>query len=238
MERALTNAGVRGKWMRKTWAVFLLCALIVLSMEYGLYAKGLYVRDRVNLPLKKSPSENSQVMGMANSNDYLDVKEESGDWVKVTTPDGQEGWVATRLLTSETPKALIVEQLNEKVKSLANTIDALQERNKILEKENRELKYSVSNLNTAIGKSKGEYDNLKQASSTYLELKEFHEKLVSADQAKTKQMEALTKENSSLKTSERLKFTLVGGGFIIIGMILGIMLQSVRLKPKRSGYKL
>jgi SH3 domain protein len=177
-------------------------------------------------------------MGMANSNDYLDVKEESGDWVKVTTPDGQEGWVATRLLTSETPKALIVEQLNEKVKSLANTIDALQERNKILEKENRELKYSVSNLNTAIGKSKGEYDNLKQASSTYLELKEFHEKLVSADQAKTKQMEALTKENSSLKTSERLKFTLVGGGFIIIGMILGIMLQAVRLKPKRSGYKL
>ena len=30
---------------------------------------------------------------MANTNDYLEVKEENGEWVKVTTPDGQEvGW--------------------------------------------------------------------------------------------------------------------------------------------------
>lgn len=230
---------IRGGCMRKAWIVVsILCFLGCMVIDSGVYAKGLYVRDRVNVPLKRAPGENSQVIGMASTNDYLTVKEESGEWIKVTTPDGQEGWVSARLLTTETPRALIIEQLNEKVRELSDTIKTLQEQNKTVEKENRDLKYNVGALSSDVGKSKEDYDKLREASTTYLELKADYDKLVNDDKAKSAKIEELAKENSRFKTSERAKFTFVGGGFILIGIILGGILQSLRSKPHRSGYKM
>lgn len=204
----------------------------------SLYAKGLYVRDRVNVPLKRSPSESSQVIGMASTNDYLTVQEEEGDWIKVSTPDGQEGWVSERLLTTETPRALIITQLNEKLRASSDAIKAMEEQNKTLAKENRELQYNISSLSSDVGKSKEEYDKLRSASTTYLELKTQYDKLVSEATIKDRKIDELTKENSRYKTSERIKFTFMGGGFILLGMILGGMLQTVRSKPRKSGYKM
>ena len=143
-----------------------------------------------------------------------------------------------RLLTTETPRALVIDQLNEKLKSMADNVKTLQEQNKTLEKENRELKYQVSTLSTGMGKSKEEYDKLKDASSTYLDLKADYDKLVSEDKVRSKKMEELAKESSRLKTSERVEFTIVGGIFILIGIFLGGMFQSLRSKPKKAGYRL
>jgi len=224
--------------MRKGWIVCLLCAPLCLWAADDAMARGLYVRDRVNIPLKRNANENSQVIGMASTNDYLEVKEEGGEWVKVTTPDGQEGWVPVRLLTTETPRALIIEQLNEKLKAYADNVKSLQDQNKVLEKENRELKFQVSSLSSDVDKSKSDYDNLKEASTTYLDLKADYDKLVAADKERIRRLEALSKEYSRLRTSERVKFTFVGGGFIVIGIILGGMLQTLRGKPKKSGYKM
>jgi SH3 domain protein len=224
--------------MRKIWVICLLCAPLCLWAADDALARGLYVRDRVNIPLKRNANENSQVIGMASTNDYLEVKEEGGEWVKVTTPDGQEGWVPVRLLTTETPRALIIEQLNDKLKAHADNLKGLQDQNKVLEKENRELKFQVGSLSTDVDKSKNDYVNLREASTTYLDLKADYDKLEAVDKERVRKLEDLSKECSRLKTSERVKFTFVGGGFIVIGIILGGMLQTLRGKPKKSGYKM
>ncbi len=218
--------------MRKICLVCLLCASLCWYAVDDALARGLYVRDRVNIPLKRNASENSQVIGMASTNDYLEVKEEGGEWVKVTTPDGQEGWVPVRLLTTETPRALIIEQLNDKMKAYAENLKAVQDQNKALEKENRELKFQVGSLTSDVDKSKSDYVNLREASTTYLDLKADYDKLVAADKERIRKLDELTKEYSRLKTSERVKFT------IVIGVILGGVLQNLRGKPKKSGYKM
>ncbi|HQP31726.1 MAG TPA: hypothetical protein PLB81_10390 [Deltaproteobacteria bacterium] len=64
--------------MRKICLVCLLCASLCWYAVDDALARGLYVRDRVNIPLKRNANENSQVIGMASTNDYLDVKEEGG----------------------------------------------------------------------------------------------------------------------------------------------------------------
>lgn len=219
-------------------AVSILCCLVCMTIGGSLYAKGLYVRDRVNVPLKRAPSENSQVIGMASTNDYLTVQEENGEWTKVTTPDGQEGWVSARLLMTETPRALIIGQLNEKLRASSDTIKTLEEQNKTLAKENRELQNNIGSLSTDVGRSKEEYDKLRTASTTYLELKAEYDKLLNEDKVKARRIDELAKENTRFKTSERIKFTFMGGGFILIGMILGGMLQAVRSRPRKSGYKM
>lgn len=209
-----------------------------LSFGQAVFARGLYVRDRVSIPLKRSPSENAQVVGMAGTNDYLTIQEEGVEWVKVTTPDGQQGWVPERMLSTETPRALIIDQLNEKLRIMGTTLKTVQEQNQVLAKENRELKSNVNTLSTDVGKSKEDFDKLKEASTTYLQLKADYDKLADDNQAKAARLEELGKENSRLKTSERVKFTFAGGGFILLGIILGGMLQSVRSRPRKSGYKI
>ncbi|MGC9324298.1 MAG: TIGR04211 family SH3 domain-containing protein [Desulfomonilia bacterium] len=213
------------------------CLMILLAQAGPLHAKGMYVRDWITISLRTGPSEGARVIGMANTNDYLEVLEEQGEWIRVKTPSGKEGWVQDRYLTTQTPKALIIDQLNEKVQSLTETNRALEEENKQLQKDNRERNFKVSSLTKEIEKAKQGYEELKVASSEYLELKKTYEALLSESQTHAGKIDLLSRENQRLKTSERIVFTLIGGGFIILGMIIGFFLQIIRSRPKKTGYK-
>jgi len=221
------------------WWIIMMCTILMVVAAHSAYAKGVYVRDWITITVRTRPSEDAKIIAMANSNDYLEViQDKPPHWTKVRTSSGKEGWALTRYLSEETPKALIVDQLSEKVKIQAENILALSDENKQLQKENREFRYKISNLTKGVEKSKSEYENLKNASSAYLELKASYDKLMAADKEHQDQMNTLSKENSRLKTSERIKFTLIGGGFVILGLILGVFLHALSARPKKSGYKL
>jgi len=220
--------------MRKTVTIVILLLACVFAQAA---AKGLYVRDWITISVRTAPFESSKIIGLANTNDYLEVLEEKDEWIRVRTPEGKEGWVQDRYLTKQTPKALIIDQLNEKVKSLTENNQVLREENKQLQKDNRERTYKMSSLTKEIDNLKTDYTDLKTESAEYLELKKDNDKLQEEFKAHEEKMRVLEKENSRLKTSERIIFTLVGGGFIILGLVLGVLLQIVRSRPKKAGYK-
>lgn len=222
----------------KRRTLFVMMAIMLLMLPAQGYAKGLYVRDWITISVRSDARDAARVIGMANSNDYLEILQQNEKWAKVRTPDGKVGWVLNRYLTDKTPKALIVDQLSEKVQIQEEKIRSLRDENKQFQKENREQKYKISSLSKDVSKVQGQYDNLKQDSSAYLELKAKHDKLLEQDKSRGAQMEALAAENRSLKNSERLMFILLGGGFVIFGMIIGALFQALRLRPKRAGYKL
>jgi hypothetical protein len=114
----------------------------------------------------------------------------------------------------------------------------LQETNKMLEKENRELKYKLSNSSLEILKAKNAFKKLKDASSDYLNLEESYNKLIETEKLKARQLADLLRENKKLKLSERVKFTLIGGGFIILGLVLGYAIILLKGKSKQTGYRL
>lgn len=220
--------------------MILMALLTVLLMVFCgmLEAKGYYVKERVTLSLKKFPGDSSPAVATANSDDYLEVRDQSGTWVKVMTPKGVEGWTSISYLTNESPRSLIIEQLNAKMASQDDSLRTLQETNKALEKENRELKYKLSNSAVEILKAKNAFQKLKEASSDYLNLEGSYNKLTEAEKLKSRQLDDLTRENKKLKLSERVKFTLIGGGFIILGLVLGYAINLLRGKSRQTGYKL
>lgn len=223
--------------MRKTMTVIIVFLAFALAPLVQAGAKGLYVRDWITISVRTAPYETSKIIGLANTNDYLESLEEQEEWTKVRTPEGKEGWVQNRYLTKQTPKALLIDQLNEKVKSLTENNQVLREENKQLQKDNRERTYKMSALTKDVENVKTDYDNLKTASAEYLDLKKGYEELQREFKAHSEKMGVLEKENSRLKTSERIIFTLVGGGFIILGLVIGVLLQIVRSRPKKAGYK-
>ena len=223
--------------IRRILMVFLLCSVFSLVPFHQADAKGVYVRDWITISVRSSPSEGARTINLGNTNDFFEVIEEREEWTKVRTTEGKEGWVQNRYLTTQTPKALIIDQLNEKVKSLAEDNMTLREENKQLQKEHRERNYKISSLSKEVDKVEKEYAELKSASSEYIELKKNYEDLQAEYAAQVEKMEVLAKENSRLKTSDRLIFTFMGGGFIILGLVIGVLLQIYRGRPKKAGYR-
>jgi SH3 domain protein len=223
----------------REFIILILVAAVLFVIPCGmLEARGYYVKERVTLALKKSPADSSPAAGYATSDDYLEVRDQSGNWVKVVTPKGVEGWASLSYLTNESPRSLIIEQLNAKIASQNDSVRMFQESNKALEKENRELKYKLSNSALEIQKSKNAFNKLKEASSDYLNLEQSYNKLAEAEKLKAGQLEELLKENRELKLSERIKFTLIGGGFIILGLVLGFAINLLKGKSRQTGYRL
>jgi len=223
--------------MRKIMTGFIVFLAFAVAPLQPAGAKGLYVRDWITISVRTAPHDTSKITGLANTNDYLETLEEQEEWTKVRTPEGKEGWVMNRYLTKQTPKALIIDQLNEKVKSLTKNNQVLREENKQLQKDNRERSYKMSSLSKDIENLKTDYSDLKTSSAEYLELKKSYEDLQGEFKEHSEKVGVLEKENSRLKTSERIIFTLIGGGFIILGLVIGVFLQLVRSRPKKAGYK-
>lgn len=218
-------------------AIVLACLSLILAPLSNAPAAGLYVRDGASVPVREAPYENSRITGMSTQNDYLVIFESRGDWLRIKTPKGEEGWVQSRFLTRQMPKTLVLDQLNEKIKSLTEENLTLQEENAQLQKENRERSYKISGASKEIDDARKQYDALKQESGQYLDLKSRYLALQGQYREASEKLEQTTKENNRLKTSERLVFTLVGGGFIVIGLVVGTLLQFIRTKPKKGGYK-
>lgn len=201
------------------------------------HAAGLYVRDGVSAMIREFPYDNSRVMAMAQANDYLEIFEGRGEWLRIKTPKGEEGWIQNRFLTKTMPKKLVIDQLNEKIKALTDENTALQEENAQLQRDSRERNYKMSGFSKELEDSRKQYDTLRQESSHYLDLKNRYDTLQAQFKESADRMDQLKRENSRMKTSERLIFTLVGGGFIIIGLVIGTLLQFFRVKPQKGGYK-
>jgi SH3 domain protein len=224
--------------MKKSLILIFILSVVLMIPCGMLEAKGYYVKERLTLSLKKFPGDSSPAIGSASSDDYLEERDQSGGWVKVATSKGVEGWTLIAYLTSESPRSLIIEQLNAKIASQNDSVKMLQESNKALEKENRELKYKLSNSYLDIQKEKNAFKKLKDASSDYLNLEQSYNKLTETEKLKARQLDELSRENKKLKLSERVKFTLIGGGFIILGLVLGYAIIRLKGKSRQTGYKL
>ena len=218
---------------RGTKAIAVLVWLVLTAAPLGgLYAAGMYVRDWITITIRSEPDDNAKIISVAKSNDYLEVLKEGGEWTRVRAADGKEGWVMNRYLTKQTPKTLMADQLKDKINALTKQVKKLTEENRKLQKENKSLSSSEE-----IQALRHEYERLQQESGEYAQLKKRNEELEERFSKESSRIEHLTLENNRMKTSERLIFTLIGGGFIGIGLVIGVALPPFRGRPKKAGYK-
>ncbi|OPZ61109.1 MAG: SH3 domain-containing protein [Deltaproteobacteria bacterium ADurb.Bin510] len=223
--------------MRKS-SLGLLLALLMLLPSQAVLARGLYIRDWISVPVRLAPADGARELATANSNDLVEILQIKPQWALIRTPAGKVGWVRDRYLTDKMPKALLIEQLGLKVTQQTDAINRLNEENKQLQKENREQKYQISMLSRGVDSARKEVENIKTASSTYLDLKAAYDKLKADGAGRDEKLVRLEDENRRLKTSQRVQFVLLGGLLVIFGFVVGVLLQSLRLRPKKPGFRL
>ena len=216
--------------MRRGFLSFLalVCAIFIFLPPVCLQAKGMYVRDWIVITLRSTPNESSEAVGMASTNDLVEVLEEGVGWTRIHTKDGKEGWVPSRFLSVQPPKTFFVKQLEEKIK-------ALQEENMRLQGLSSE-RTSGGVASPGSGQP-GIVVPPEVAFSDCAGLKQGYDKLFKDSQDCSKKMIFIAEENNRLKTSERLIFTFIGGAFIIGGIVIGLFVQMIRARPKKQGYR-
>lgn len=215
--------------MRRGAVVLAVVACVFMVIPPGhVYAKTVYVRDWIVINIRSMPSDASETVAFANTEDQLELVEESGGWSKIRTREGKEGWVGSRFLTDRPPKGIYIKQLEVKVK-------ALQDENTRLKGIKPPEKPGIIPPSTmGTGSIAAPIEGYTEGCP---ELKARYDKLLSENKDCTRERNVLVAENSRLRTSERLFFTFIGGVFIVLGVLIGLFIQMVSGRSKKQGYR-
>lgn len=218
--------------MRRGVRYFLVLLSVLFIFIYAappyLHARSMYVRDWIVITLRSAPNETSLAMGTASTNDQVEVLEEVNGWVRIQTRDGKEGWVATRFLSPQPPKNLQLKQLEDKIRAL--------------QVENMRLRGLIASHTTGGSAPVGAGAQSMSippevAYADCPSLKAEYDRLMRSSKECTRKISLVDAENNRLKTSERLFFTFIGGIFIILGIVIGLLIQMVGSRSKKHGYK-
>jgi SH3 domain protein len=103
--------------MKRNITITLLAALLALS-AVAARAETRYVSDQLVITLRAGKGTEFKIIDYLRTGDALEVLSEEGNYLKVRTAKGEEGWVRSRYVTSDTPKALVIAGLNKQLEDL------------------------------------------------------------------------------------------------------------------------
>ena len=111
------------------FAIFLLCA------QGTAVGETMYVTDRLQLSLRKTPDTGQPYVALLPSDTKVEVLETEGNWARVNLEDGRTGWVIKSYLVKDVPKSLIIEQLKGQLEESKTIPERLRKENESLKKE-------------------------------------------------------------------------------------------------------
>lgn len=126
----------------------LLAALLALSLPA--LGESLYVTDNILLGIHQLPDEQSPILQSISSGTRIEVLERAGNFVRVQTSDGVEGWISAQYLVPQAPAIVQLKAAQEQVKKLQAELAALKEKSAKRERETQILRDELANAKTAI----------------------------------------------------------------------------------------
>lgn len=191
------------------------------------FSETVYVRGLMKITMRTGPSVENKIISMIESGDSLEIIKTEDDWALVRTPDGKEGWVLSRFISSELPLVIVARQLKQENQECSDLLSDIKNKNSelsdALKKANAELSETRKTLNDV----ERSYTSLKREASEFLILKQKYEESSSTMQQQQERIQALEK---SLGKEDVIWFV-SGAGVLVVGMLLGM---SARKKRKSS----
>ena len=205
-----------------------------------------YVKDFIVITLRSGMGDEYKVIGNLKTDDRIEVLREEGDFLRVRTEKGEEGWVRSQYITKDLPKLMTIERLRSENESLKASVASLQggiaemreKRSVEIEQRKdtaRQLQQQLKNSEKEIAALKEEkaeaedkYDKLLNSSSNVAalmnELEDAKKKNSDLNQEVAELRDAnrlLEKDKDELIRLRLLKWFLSGGAVLFVGFILG-----------------
>jgi len=218
--------------------LFVLFILLSVSVRVT-HADRRYVSDMLIITLRTGQGNEYKVIKTLKTDTPVEVLEESENYLRVRTDEGEEGWVAKQYISSELPKSVIIgelkketSKLNAKIKELEKYQASLLEQFEIatqshaakveeLEKNASNSKEEASRLKIKLAQITEKHNTLIDQSKNVIDLISEQKRLQAKNVNLNTRVEHLQKENTGLRNSRRLQWFLAGCGVFFIGWIAG-----------------
>ncbi len=128
--------------------------LIFLAITVATQAETRFVTDRLLLGVHQNPSEASLLVASLPSGTEVKVLEQDGDFSRIKTANGTEGWIYTQYLVQQKPAAALLDASERQLRKLGEELKAVK-----IERDKREREAQIRR------------DELANATSTVKELK-------------------------------------------------------------------
>ena len=220
--------------MKLVMKYFLFLGLSFIFSTISVQAETMYVTDNLSVTVRTGQDATHKIIAIIKSGQKVEVLEEGDQWTLVRLQNGKEGWVLTRYLISDIPKAILLAELQAKYADVAAQAEALKEENNSLRSDNKELSSALDEKQKAYSNLQSDYETLKTDSTGFLELKSKYEKASIELSKQTKKAKEFEEQVERLQLYQYIKWFLAGSGVLLVGFIFGF--SSKRQRRQSSLY--
>ena len=210
---------------------------LMAQMTWGAKA---YVSDSFEITLRTGPSVENKIITLLRSDQPVEVLGSQDNWTHVRVlelgQDNIEGWVMSRYLITRQPWGVLARSLKNDNASLKEEL--LRIENEWKEGVRREKKISgeLKKNRTSLNKLQKKYEDLKLGAADYLKIKAEFEAAAAELERTQKTVHRLSKENESLRTSQRNKWFGLGALVLLSGLMIGLVIGRQQKKRKSLLY--
>lgn len=198
-------------------------------------AETRYISDMLLVTLRSNTTTNHQVLERLTSNTPVTFLAEEGDFFRVRTDSGAEGYILKQFVTAQPPKTIIIEQLQTQIENQKTDYRALQERLARLQESGSDkasaadLSLQLEETRTNLKQVTEQYESLRESAADVLALYEGNQLLEEQNQSLTREVLVLREENRSFHRSNMIQWFLAGAGVFLGGWFIG---KVSRQKPR------
>ena len=225
--------------MKTSWLLTSSILLILLCSISTSWAEMRYISDQLVVSLREQPQNSAPSITYLRTDTAVEVLEETGEYIKARTKEGEVGYILQKYLTATTPKPVIINKLQTERDQLASKIEEIRQQaastTSQSSKSQQELALQLIDLrenNSALQeKWKQSQAEFKQTRQDYQALQNDAKEVIAItaerDQLRKTNQElstkniALDKEMGSLTRTSVIKWFLAGAGVLFFGWIIG-----------------
>jgi SH3 domain protein len=202
-------------------------------------AATLYVSDTtVEANLRTGTQQENRIIALLRPGTQLEVLSEEDGWAEVTLADGRTGWILRRYLSERPPWRVTAEKLATENEQLRAQVGTIKGGHQDLLQKNKELQKQVDLQQRELEKVSRNYEELKNSSTNYLNLKMAYENLQKGARQSNAKLDKLEKAHGKLKTSTGIRWFLSGAGVLLLGWVMGSSVARLRRRRSSDYYKL
>ena len=197
-----------------------------------------YVSDELSIPMRTGASNKHRIVYFPKSGTALTIKEKSedGNFVRVTSPGGKEGWVETQYLMNQASARDRIVTVNKKLEQSRAEAKTLKQRVSELESQNKELTAQVNQTQREIKSQESSMEQLKRISANPVALANKNKTLEAQLSQLTASNKLLTEENEQLANESTKDWFILGAAVSLGSLLFGLLITRINWKRKRHSW--
>lgn len=215
---------------------FRLLLLFLILPATQVWAETRFVSDQLSIPLRTGASSKHRIISFPKSGTPLDIKEtsEDGNYARVTTPDGKEGWVETQYLMNQASARDRIVAVNKKLDKAREQVKDYRQKLAQLEGSNKELDTQLKQSQREIKSQESSMEKLKRISANPVALANKNKALEDQVARLTSENKQLSEENDMLTNESARDWFILGAAVSIGSLLFGLLITRINWKRKRS----